>query len=29
MMLERHIGDYHFVADAQIGVTMRWGTTLD
>lgn len=29
MMLERHIGDYHFVADAQSGVTMRWGTTLD
>lgn len=29
MMLERHIGDYHFIADAQNGITMRWGATLD
>ena len=27
-MLRRHIGDYHFVADAKTGVTMRWGKTL-
>lgn len=27
-MLKRHIGDYHFLADAKTGVTMRWGKTL-
>lgn len=29
MMLARHIGDYHFIADADSGVTFRWGKTLD
>lgn len=24
-MLERHIGDYNFVADSRTGVTLRWG----
>ena len=28
-MLARHIGDYHFLADADCGVTFRWGKTLD
>ena len=28
-MLARHIGDYHFLADAKSGVTFRWGKTLD
>ena len=28
MMIRRHIGDYHFVADAKTGVTMRWGKTI-
>lgn len=28
-MLKRHIGDYHFVADARTGVTMRWGKTIN
>lgn len=27
-MLERHIGDYHFVADRKTGRTLRWGKTL-
>lgn len=27
-MLKRHIGDYHFLADNEIGVTMRWGKTM-
>lgn len=27
-MLERHIGDYHFIADPTTGMTMRWGTTI-
>lgn len=27
-MLKRDIGEYHFRADAQIGLTMRWGKTL-
>lgn len=27
-MLERHIGDYHFVADGKTGLTLRWGKTL-
>jgi MoaA/NifB/PqqE/SkfB family radical SAM enzyme len=26
-MLKRHIGDYHFLADNETGVTMRWGRT--
>ena len=25
----RHIGDYHFLADAESGVTFRWGKTLE
>lgn len=28
-MLARHIGDYHFLADAKSGVTFRWGKTLE
>ena len=28
-MLSREIGDYHFVADAKTGMTLRWGKTLD
>lgn len=28
-MLARHIGDYHFLADAESGVTFRWGKTLE
>lgn len=28
-MLARHIGDYHFLADPESGVTFRWGKTLD
>lgn len=28
-MLVRHIGDYHFLADAESGVTFRWGNTLE
>ncbi len=27
-MVRRDIGEYHFVADAQTGLTMRWGKTL-
>ena len=27
-MLERHIADYHFIADPTTGMTMRWGTTI-
>ena len=27
-MLKRDIGEYHFRADAQTGLTMRWGKTL-
>ena len=27
-MLARHIGDYHFLADPESGVTFRWGKTL-
>lgn len=27
-MITRHIGDYHFVADARTGLTMRWGKTV-
>lgn len=27
-MLKRHIGDYHFWADNETGVTMRWGRTM-
>lgn len=27
-MLRRDINDYHFMADAQTGLTMRWGKTL-
>lgn len=27
-MLARHIGNYHFLADAESGVTFRWGKTL-
>lgn len=26
-MLERHIGDYHFIADEKTGFTLRWGKT--
>lgn len=26
-MLERHIDNYHFVANAKNGVTIRWGKT--
>ena len=28
-MLVRHIGDYHFLANAESGVTFRWGKTLE
>ena len=28
-MLARHIGDYHFLADAESGVTFRWGRSLE
>jgi len=28
-MLARYIGDYHFLADPESGVTFRWGKTLD
>ena len=28
-MLARHIGDYHFLADAETGFTFRWGKTFD
>ena len=27
-MIKRHIGDYHFLADNETGVTMRWGRTM-
>lgn len=27
--MERHIGDYHFIADPKTGMTARWGKTLD
>lgn len=26
-MLKRHIGNYHFLADAKTGITLRWGKT--
>lgn len=29
LMLARHIGDYHFLADPETGITFRWGKTLD
>ena len=28
-MLKREIGNYHFVADAKTGMTLRWGRTLE
>lgn len=28
-MLVRHIGDYHFLADAETGITFRWGRSFD
>ncbi len=28
-MLARHIGDYHFLADPETGITFRWGKTFD
>jgi len=28
-MLVRHIGDYHFLADAETGMTFRWGQSFD
>lgn len=28
-MLSRTIGDYHFLADKETGITFRWGKTLD
>lgn len=28
-MLARNIGDYHFLADAETGLTFRWGRTFD
>lgn len=27
-MMERHIGDYHFIANEKSGLTLRWGRTL-
>ena len=27
-MLKRHIGNYHFLADDETGLTMRWGRTM-
>lgn len=29
MLLARHIEDYHFLADAKTGITLRWGKTFD